>query len=175
RAKRELTEAHVQRVLNVALTAVGMCITVSTLGLGIGVAVSIFAVQTAADAALGPSGPTMPGAAVNATSDLAGLSGAMSRPSARLVGAGAGIITLVSDTEEVELAESNLEFIRDMMLRYRRQAPRLMRELQAAARDVNVARRIYEGAVRQARAQARSFREVDGQRRGLVRELANLR
>lgn len=175
RARREATEAQVQRVLNVAITAASMCITVSTLGAGLALAAGIFAVQTAADAALGPSGPVMSGAAVNATSDLAGVPGAMSTGNARLIGAGAGIISLVQDTDEVALAESNLRIIRDMMVRFRREAPRLQRELNAAAREVNTARQLYEGAVRQARAQARSFREVDGQRRGLVRELSRLR
>jgi len=79
------------------------------------------------------------------------------------------------DTDEVDLARSNITVIRDMMQRYRREAPRLMREPNAAARDVNVARQLYEGAVRQARAQARAFRAVDSQRNGLLRELAQLR
>ena len=174
RARREETEAQAQRVLNVAITAVSMCITVTTFGLGLGIAASIFAIQAGADAALGPSGPVMSGTAVNAATGIASLPGAMSTPNARLLGAAGGIFSLVSDTEEVALAQSNIRVIADMMRQYQRQAPRLMRELNAAAREVNTARQLYEGAVRQARAEARSFRANDAARRGLLRELSRL-
>lgn len=175
RARRELRGAEAQRAINAAISAVSLCITVSTLGAGLAIAAGIMAVQTAVDAALGPSGPSLSGAAVNATGDLVGLPGAMRPGLARFGGATTGIISFAMDTDEVALAESNISTIRTMMEQYNRAAPGLQRMLVAAARDVTLAQEIYEGAVRQARTQARNFRSHESQRRGLLRELSRLR
>ena len=175
RARRELTEAEAQRVINVAITAVSLCITVSTFGVGLAVAGAIFTTQTVVDAALGPSGPSLPGTANNATTNFLGLPGMMRPASARFAGAAGGVIGFSMDCDEVTLARSNIRRIRDMMAQYQRAAPRLDRMLKDAARRVELARALYEGAVRQARAEARSFRSADRERQGLLRELAQLR
>ncbi|MEM9901880.1 MAG: hypothetical protein AAF865_11055 [Pseudomonadota bacterium] len=174
RARRELKEAHAQRVINVAITAVSMCITVATFGAGLAVAGGIFATQTVVDAALGPSGPSLPGNANNATGAVLGLPGMMSNASQRFAGAAGGVISFSMDTDEITLAETNIVLIRDMMRRYQRAAPRLDRMLRDAANRVRTAQAFYEGTVRQARAEARSYRSHENQRRGLIRELERL-
>lgn len=174
RARRELTEAEAQRVINVAITAVSMLISVSTLGAGLVVAGGLFAIQSSVDAALGPSGPSLDGSAVNAASDLTALPNRLSPGMVRFAGGAAGIYGLVADTQEVALAESNIRTIEQMMRDYQRSAPRLQRMLRDAARDVSMALAFYEGTVRQARAERRRFRSQEARRQGLLRELRNL-
>jgi len=175
RARRELREAEAQRVINVAITAVSLCISVSTLGAGLVVAGAVFTTQTVVDAALGPSGPSLPGSANNAAGNIAGLPRVMRPARARFAGAAGGVIGFSMDCDEVMLAESNIRRIRDMMVQYERAAPRLERMLADAARRVELARAMYEGAVRQARAEARAFRSAERERQGLLRELSRLR
>ena len=57
KAKKDVKGAEAQRVINVAITAVSLCIPAVGLGAGIAIAVTSFTVQVVVDASLGPGKP----------------------------------------------------------------------------------------------------------------------
>lgn len=176
-AQRELTGAEAQRIINGALSAIGLILGFFT---GVEEVAAAFAVgsaatSTALDAALGPGSPDVYGGANTAFGFLPNLVRQPSVLDTTLLGAFTGVIGFMADCSEVELARANLTGAENDLRRAAALFSRYARHIKSEASALTIAKRLADGAIRDARARARTYREARDEFRDVERGLADIR
>jgi hypothetical protein len=175
KAKKNVKGAEAQRVINVAITAVSLCIPAVGLGAGIAIAATTFTVQMVVDASLGPGNPSVIGTINTAAGDVVGLPKAIKPPFAKLGGAASGLITLKMDTDEIADAKKIVQQIQAKMKSVQSTIKTLEPWVSNSAVKLDNLHIAFEKALEQAQAKAKSFKSAQAQRLGLLKELEELR
>ena len=135
KARKEVTGAEIQRDLNLAITAIGLCLPSMTLGKQVMVTIGTTVVRLSADAIWGPTGPDLAGAAKTLASEYAGVADAMGAVGGRLVSVTSMADTLNTDSKEVAKARKTLADVKKRLKSARSTHGALERALSDSARE----------------------------------------
>ena len=175
KAKKEVKEAEAQRIINVAITAVSLCIPGVGLGARIGIAVGTFTVQMALDAALGPGDPGALGTVNTAAGDAIGIPKQIKPKFAKLGNAASGILTFKLDSDEVAEAKKIVAKIKDRLTTINKILKRLEPLLENDTAKLEKLKEGFDKAVEQAKAAAAKYKSAENERLGLLKELEALK
>lgn len=112
KARKEVTEAQVQKGLNLALTAVSLCFPPLRGARAVYVALTIAGTKLAADEFLGPSGPTQASAVKTAVTDYVGIADEVGKVGNTLMTVCSTVDTYTSDEKEVGKARKTVELVK---------------------------------------------------------------
>jgi len=177
RARREALGAEAQRAINLVLGGIGLVLGLMT---GVDEAAAAFAVgsavmSTALDMALGPGSPDAVGGANTGVGLVTGLSRDIPSGVSNFTGVCNTFIGFLADNEEVATASRNLAGADRDLERAITMFRDYGRHVASAASQVTIAKRLAEGAIRDARARTRTYRESAAAYRELERGLTELR
>ena len=175
KAKKDVKGAEAQRVINLAITAVSLCIPVVGLGAGIAIAATTFTVQMVVDASLGPGNPSAIGTINTAAGDVIGLPKSIKPPFAKLGGAASGLITLKLDNDEIADAKKIVQQIQAQMKSVQSSMKTLEPWVANSAIQLEKLHQAFEKALEQAQSKAKAYKSAEAQRLGLLKELEALR
>ena len=175
KAKKDVTGAEAQRIINVGITVVSLCIPAVGLGTGIAIAVTTFTVQTVLDSALGPGSPSAVGTLNTATGDVIGLPKQIKPKFAKLGGGLSGLITLKMDSDEVEEAERIVAEVQKRAKEVQSRLVTLDRFLSRDIADVEKAEKLMQSALVAAEKNAKLYKSQAQKRNGLLKELAKIK
>ncbi len=175
KAKKDVKGAEAQRVINVAITAVSLCIPAVGLGAGIAIAVTTFTVQMVVDASLGPGSPGAIGTLNTAAGDVVGLPKSIKPPFAKLAGAASGLVTLKMDTDEIDDAKKIVQKVQAQVKSVQSTMKTLEPWVANSAVQLEKLQAAFQKALEQAQAKAKAFKSAQAERLGLLKELEPLR
>ena len=175
KAKKEVKEAEAQRVINVAITAVSLCVGPAGVGARIGVAAGVFTVQMVLDAALGPGDPGALGTINTAAGDAISVPKSIKPKFAKLGSAATAVLTLKLDSDEVAEAKKIVEKIKERLRTIEKTMKSLERFLYDDANKLEKLKDAFDKAVEQAKAAADKYRSAENERLGLLKELEALK
>jgi hypothetical protein len=170
-----VTGAEAQRIINVGITVVSLCIPAVGLGTGIAIAVTTFTVQTVLDSALGPGSPSAVGTLNTAAGDVIGLPKQIKPKFAKLGGGLSGLITLKMDSDEVEEAERIVAEVQKRAKEVQKRLETLDRFLSRDIADVEKAEKLMQAALVAAEKNAKLYKSQAQKRNGLLKELAKIK
>ncbi len=133
KARKEASGAEIQRDVNLALTAVGLCLPSMTLGRQIMATIGFSAARLAPDTFWGPSGPDLAGAAKTLATEYAGVADAMGAVGGRLASITSMADTLNTDAKEVAKAKKTLADVKKRLKSARSSHDALERAMRASA------------------------------------------
>lgn len=171
KARKEVKEAEAQRVIDVAITAVSLCLPAVGLGAGLAIAAGTFTVQMVVDAALGPGKPGVLGTVNNAAGDAIGLVPKIKPSFAKFGGAVSGIIALKLDSDEVDDAKKIVAKIRERMKTVQKTMERLLPFVANGAVKLANLQKAFDKSLQVAQSKAKAYRSAEAQRLGLLKEL----
>lgn len=177
RARREADEARVQRAINLVLNGIGIALGFAT-GVeeaAIAYTVGSAVLSTALDFALGPGSPDEFAGAVTSVGTFAGLAEGVGRTVSTVTGSVTGFLGFLADNDEVATADRNLAGIDRELTAAHRLFRDYCRMVASESSDMTLAKRLAEGAIRNARARARAYREAEGDWQELERVLSEIR
>jgi hypothetical protein len=174
KAKKEVKEAEAQRIINVAITAVSLCIPAVGLGAGIAIAVGTFTVQMALDAALGPGKPGALGTVNTAAGDAIGLPKSIKPKFAKMGGPLSGVLTFKLDSDEVADAKKIVETVRARIRSIEKTIKALEPFLDTDGSKLEKMQDAFEKALAAAKAAQGKYQSAESQRLGLLKELKGL-
>jgi hypothetical protein len=175
KAKKEVKEAEAQRVINLAITAVSLCIPGVGLGARIGIAVGTFTVQMALDAALGPGDPGALGTFNTAAGDAVSVPKSIKPKFAKLGSAATAVLTLKLDSDEVAEAKKIVTKIKERLGTIEKTMKTLERFLYDDAAKLEKLKDAFDKSVEQAKAAAAKYKSAENERLGLLKELEALK
>ncbi|HEY3394772.1 MAG TPA: hypothetical protein VGK58_18850, partial [Lacipirellulaceae bacterium] len=171
KAKKEVKEAEVQRIINVAITAVSLCVGPAGVGARIGVAAGVFTVQMVLDAALGPGDPGALGTINTAAGDAVGVPKSIKPKFAKLGSAATAVLTLKLDSDEVAEAKKIVAKIKERLGTIEKTMKTLERFLYDDANKLEKLKDGFDKALAQAKAAADKYKSAENERLGLLKEL----
>jgi archaellum component FlaC len=171
KARKEVKEAEAQRVIDVAITVVSLCIPAVGLGAGLAIAAGTFTLQMVVDASLGPGKPGVLGTVNNAAGDTIGLVPKIKTPFAKFGGALSGIVTLKLDSDEVDDAKKIVAKVRERMKTIDKTMDRLLPFVSDGATKLATLQKAFEKSLEVAQSKAKAYRSAEAQRLGLLKEL----
>lgn len=174
-AKSDVTEAEVQRAVNVVLTAVSLLMPQVGLAAGIGIAAATLTVQIAMDEALGPGKPGAMGIANSAAGDIVGLPSKIKPAFTKFGGAASGLITLKMDSDEVDDARKIVDDIKERLRAIVKKLENFMRFLEDYSTRAANTQKLLEKTLKQASAAAEAYRSAENRRLALLKELGKLK
>ena len=172
KAKREVTGAKAQRVVNVAITGVTAALPALK---GAQLAILVLgttATRLAADAALGPTGPTSGVAAKTAAGEYGGAVDLLGKGSGKLVSAAGAIDALIADGKEIGTAEKTLKRVKKNLADTKKRYKKLEEAMRSSDRTVEITAAKYEKATKAAADATKKFKAAKQRRVDLKRELA---
>ena len=175
KAKGEVKEAEAQRVINLAITAVSLCIPAVGLGAGIAIAATTFTVQMVVDASLGPGDPGVLGTVNTAAGDVVGLPKQIKPKFAKMGSVASAMYTLKLDNDEIDDAKKIVKEIQTRMKGIDKTMALLEPFVSDGAVRLAKLQKAYATALQNAQAKADRFRSAETQRLGLLKELNKLR
>lgn len=175
KAKKDVKGAEAQRVINLAITAVSLCIPAVGLGAGIAIAATTFTVQMIVDASLGPGNPSVVGVVNTAAGDVVGLPKSIKPPFAKLGGAASGLITLKLDNDEIADAKKIVQKIQTQIKAIQSSMKTLEPWVANNATRLEALHQAFAKALEQAQSKAKAYKSAESQRLGLLKELEALR
>lgn len=175
KAKKDVTGAEAQRIINVGITVVSLCIPAVGLGTGIAIAVTTFTVQTVLDSALGPGSPSALGTLNTAAGDAIGLPKQIKPKFAKLGGGLSGLITLKMDSDEVAEAERIVAEVQKRCKDVMKRLDTIDRYLSRDIADVEKAEKAMQAALVVAEKNAKLYKSQAQKRNGLLKELAKIK
>lgn len=174
-AKREVTQAEIQRALNIAISVVSLLLPPMRLGRSIAVAAGTLTVQLILDAALGPGKPGAIGIANSAGGDVIGLPKLVSTPKAKFGGVASLIIGIKLDTDEVGDAKKIVEAIKDRIKSTQKTLEMLDPFLNIGADKLAKMQDGFNEALKEAKSKSNAYKSGEAKRLGLVRELQKMK
>lgn len=175
KAKREVKEAEAQRVINLAITAVTLCIPAVGLGAGVAIAATSFTVQMVVDASLGPGNPGVLGTVNTAAGDVIGLPKQIKPKFAKMGSVASALYTLKLDNDEIDDAKKIVQKIKDRMKSIEKTMKMLEPFIAGGAVQLAKMQLAFEKALKDAQSKAKAYRSAEVQRLGLLKELNKLR
>ncbi|MCR8725061.1 hypothetical protein [Frigidibacter sp. ROC022] len=175
KAKKDVKGAEAQRIINVGITAVSLCIPAVGLGAGIAIAVGTFTVQTIIDSQLGPGSPGAMGSLNNAVGDTIGLPKQVKPKFAKLGGAATGLIALKMDSDEVADAKRIVTEVQKRMKKVQALLKTLDGFLSKDVGFIEKAEMAMLKAMDAAERGAKLYRSQAQVRKGLLKELAKIK
>jgi len=175
KAKKEVKEAEAQRVIDLAITAVSLCIPAVGLGAGIAIAATTFTVQMVVDASLGPGKPGVLGTVNNAAGDVIGLPPKIKPKFAKFGGAVSGLVTLKLDSDEVDDAKKIVVKIKDRIKAVDKTMKALEPYVANGAVKIAKLQQAFQKSIEVAQSKAKGYKSAEAKRLGLLKELSKLR
>lgn len=175
KAKKDVKGAEAQRVINVAITAVSLCIPQVSLGAGIAIAVGTFTVQMVVDAALGPGDPGAIGALNSAAGDVVGLPKAIKPVFAKLGGAASGVISFKLDSDELADAKKIVQQVQERMRSVQKSMAAIEPYTTTSATQMDKLQVAFQKALDVAQSKAKAFKSAEAERMRLLKELDALK
>jgi hypothetical protein len=175
KAKKEVKEAEAQRVINLAITAVSLCIPAVGLGAGIAIAATTFTVQIVVDASLGPGKPGVLGTVNTAAGDVIGLPKQIKPKFAKMGSVASAIYTLKLDNDEIDEAKSIVEDIKKRVRAVQKTIDMFEPFVVGGAAQLEKMQSAFEAALKEAQGKAKAYKDAEAKRLGLLKELAKLR
>ncbi|MEW9920812.1 hypothetical protein AB2B41_14450 [Marimonas sp. MJW-29] len=171
KAKRDVTGAKAQRAINVAITGVTACLPALK-----GAQLAILVLGTAgtrlaADAALGPTGPTAGAAAKTAAGEYGGAVDLLGKGSGKLVSAMGAIDALIADDKEIGTAEKDLKKARKDLKDTEKRYKKLVVAMRSSDKTLAAAAEKYKKATKAAGDASDKFRAAKKRRVDLKKEL----
>lgn len=171
KAKRDVTGAKAQRAVNVAITGVtsvmpalkGAQLAILVLG--------ATATRLAADAALGPTGPTAGAAAKTAAGEYGGAVDLLGKGSGKLVSAAGAIDALIADGKEIGTAEKTLKKVKKNLADTQKRYKKLEAAMRTSDKTVDATAAKYEKATKAASDASAKFKAAKQRRVDLKKEL----
>lgn len=136
KAKKEVTEAQVQKGVNLALTAVSLCLPPLRGARAVYVALAFAGTKLAADEFLGPTGPTQASAVKTAVTDYIGIAEEVGKVGNSLMTAGSTIDTYLSDDKEVGKARKTVDLVRKKLAAAQKDHAALIDRMKNSDRDL---------------------------------------
>lgn len=175
KAKKEVKEAEAQRVINLAITAVSLCIPAVGLGAGIAIAATTFTVQMVVDASLGPGDPGVLGTVNTAAGDVIGLPKQIKPKFAKMGSVASALYTLKLDNDEIDDAKKIVQKVKDRMKSIEKTMKTLEPFVAGGAAQLAKMQAAFEKALKEAQSKAKAYKSAEVQRLGLLKELNKLR
>lgn len=175
KAKSEVKEAEAQRIINLAITAVSLCIPVVGLGAGIAIAATTFTVQMVVDASLGPGDPGLLGTVNTAAGDVVGLPKQIKPKFAKMGSVLSAVYTLKLDNDEIDDAKKIVEKIKARMKTIDKTMKTIEPFIAGGAVQLVRMQQAFEKALATAQSKAKDYRSAETQRLGLLKELNKLK
>jgi hypothetical protein len=170
KAHSNVTGAKAQLALNIAVTAISLCLGPVGWGARIGVAAGGMAAHTIIDAALGPSKGSAEGALTTATGESVELVDKLSSGSKKILGAAFAVRTMKLDADEIALAK---KIVRIVQKRLRKAAGEYDNLLQASKKwntEIVKLKKKYDAALRSYESAAKKFKSSKRKREQLLKE-----
>lgn len=175
KAKKEVKEAEAQRVINLAITAVSLCIPAVGLGAGIAIAATTFTVQMVVDASLGPGDPGLLGTVNTAAGDVIGLPKQIKPKFAKMGSVASALYTLKLDNDEIDDAKKIVQKVKDRMKSIEKTMKTLEPFVAGGAVQLAKMQAAFDKALKDAQSKAKAYKSAEVQRLGLLKELNKLR
>jgi hypothetical protein len=175
KAKREVKEAEAQRVINLAITAVSLCIPAVGLGAGIAIAATTFTVQMVVDASLGPGDPGVLGTVNTAAGDVIGLPKQIKPKFAKMGSVASAVYTLKLDNDEIDDAKKIVQKIKERTKSIDKTMQTLEPFVAGGAAQLLKMQLAYDKALKVAQSKAKAYKSAEARRLGLLKELNKLR
>lgn len=173
KAKRDVVGAHAQRGVNIAITGVTACLPALKGAQLAYLVLGTTATRLAADAALGPTGPTAGAAAKTAAGEYAGAVDLLGKGSSKLASAAGAIDALIADGKEIEKAEKDLKQVKKDLKDVQKRYKDLVRNTAGSAKTLSATADKYEKATKAAADATAKFRASKQRRIDLRKELAD--
>lgn len=170
KARKEVTEAKVQLALNVAVTAVSMCLGPVGWGARIGVAVGGMAVHAAIDASLGPSSGSVEGTLNTVAGESVELVDKLSKGGKQLGGAAFAVVTLGMDLGEIGDAQAIVKKIQVELPKTKANFDKLTAESKKWAKDIDKCNRNFNAAMKKYQAASKKGAKAVKSRQELLKE-----
>lgn len=173
KAKRDVTGAKAQRAVNLAITGVTACLPALKGAQLAYLVLGTTATRLAADAALGPTGPTAGAAAKTAAGEYAGAVDLLGKGSSKLASAAGAIDALIADGNEIAKAEKDLRQARKDLKDVQKRYKDLVRNTAGSAKTLAATAYKYDKATKAAADATAKFRASKQRRIDLRKELAD--
>ncbi|MEX0281754.1 MAG: hypothetical protein AB3N13_11285 [Arenibacterium sp.] len=170
KAKKEVTEAEVQLALNVAVTAVTMCLGPVGWGARIGLALGGIAVHVAIDASLGPSSGSFEGTANTVAGESVELVDKLSKGSKKIAGGAAAVVTLGMDIGEIGQAKEIVKKIQKELPKLAQEYASLAQESKKWSKQIDASNKALISAAKVYRSAAKKAAKSKKSRQELLKE-----
>lgn len=174
KARKEVKEAEAQRIIDLAITAVSLCIPAVGLGAGLAIAAGTFTLQMVVDASLGPGNPGVLGTVNNAAGDTISLVPKIKPHFAKTGSALSGVLTFKLDSDEIADAKKIVAAIRERIKAVDKTMKTLEPFVANGAAKLEKLQQGFAKSLEVARSKAKAYKSAEAQRLGLLKELDKL-
>jgi hypothetical protein len=171
-AKKLVTQAEIQRGVNTALSAIGLCLPALKGGRAVIAALASAGGKLTMDELLGPSGPDEAAAVKQASTEWMSMAEEAGKIGGKIAGVMSGVDTWVTDTKEVDKARKALKSIQKKLEAASKTHDMLERALEGSDKELLRLAIAFEKAVKAAHAAKGRFAEHEMTRYDLLADLA---